>query len=235
MSERQEQRYLILVAFGFLGCGGLGCAVITPCGGATGATCVDGQFCKQLSGMCGGADALGICTPIPDACILIFAPVCGCDGQTYGSQCLADAAGVSMDHTGECTGSCCDLNAEPGVGGNRICTDGASCCSDGTWLCNFADGTSLCAASGETCTSQCGGIAGLPCDAGEYCKLETGQCCCDIMGECEAIPDACTTDVQLVCGCDGVTYSNSCAAASAGVSVDHQGACDGGGGSGGAG
>lgn len=75
---------------------------------------------------------------------------------------------------------------------------------------------------GETC----GGIAGIPCDAGEYCSIPPGHCCCDFQGVCQPIPDACPEYYDPVCGCDGVTYSNPCFAAAAAMSVDYFGPCE---------
>jgi len=72
----------------------------------------------------------------------------------------------------------------------------------------------------------CGGIAGIPCGDGEYCKHPDGSChIADGQGICEPKTEMCTKDYRPVCGCDGKTYGNACTVASAGVSVDHQGEC----------
>ena len=77
------------------------------CGGAAGATCGTREFCDLGKGSC-AAGSVGVCQIKPDVCDAIFAPVCGCDGRTYGNDCQRQGAGVALASKGEC--------GPPGVG-----------------------------------------------------------------------------------------------------------------------
>lgn len=63
------------------------------------------------------------------------------------------------------------------------------------------------------------------CAASQYCQRTTGACSSE--GECAPRPEVCPDVVSPVCGCNGVSYMNSCEAAAAGVSVAATGECGG--------
>jgi hypothetical protein len=92
--------------------------------------------------------------------------------------------------------------------------------------CCLAFGLQIGLASAES-AATCGGIAGTKCSApSEYCDVGVGKCQMpDAAGVCKSKPQMCTLDFTPVCGCDGVTYSNSCGAAAAGVSIDYLSEC----------
>lgn len=72
------------------------------CDGFAGFPCEEGEFCEHEPDTCNIADDLGICVPVPEACPLVFDPVCGCDGETYGNDCQRRAAQVQLAHMGPC-------------------------------------------------------------------------------------------------------------------------------------
>jgi hypothetical protein len=73
----------------------------------------------------------------------------------------------------------------------------------------------------------CGGIAGLRCDARQFCDFPPGECSsiADGTGFCKALPEVCAEIYAPVCGCDEKTYGNDCERQGAGVSKLHDGPC----------
>ena len=212
--------------------------------------CPRGTYCQTEEGSC---DAIGECADRPEVCPRIFDPVCGCDGQTYPNACEAAGAGVSVDHVGECDGGPagrCNDNGDCPRG--TFCeTEEGGCDDVGECVVRPEACVALfdpvCGCDGQTYSNACmaatvgvsvdyvgecadGPVEGEGCESnedcrrGSYCSKEQGAC--DGVGECVDRPQACTRELRPVCGCDGLTYSNACVAASQGATIDYVGECE---------
>lgn len=61
--------------------------------------CDANEYCAKEIGQCNQA---GECKTKPQTCTIIYSPVCGCDGETYGNSCQATLAGMTVSSAGAC-------------------------------------------------------------------------------------------------------------------------------------
>ena len=162
------------------------------------------RFCQKTVGDCQGE---GFCTapPLPEDSCDVYDPVCGCDGKTYNNKWCAYSYSVNVDYLGPCEG---DPPVTTSSTSSTILTSSTTSTSFTT---TSIDGEVICKANYE-------------CPMNYYCKKPNGDC--NTIGECAETPISCPYTYLPVCGCDNITYSNSCWAAAEGVNVSYDGECN---------
>ncbi len=139
-----------------------GAAGTTGSAGATGRAGSSGGA-GASGGTTGSAGAGGGCT-----CPLIYAPVCGSDGKTYGSACDAECANVTVAHTGECAGVTLKVEVPP----NKPFCDQVAACDVSPVHITILDG------NGEALTltrPSCTVLCGTACQSA-ICPLKNALC-----------------------------------------------------------
>lgn len=139
------------------------------CGGASKRLCPLAQYCKLPEGACttGNLNPEGTCASAPLTCndhtLPSVTQVCGCDGQTYRTECHAQKAGVSVLYRGACfskAAAAANEQANPKICGGkgllakRCSADAGEFCEYEVGVCGLYDAAGSCTAKPEVCSAD---------------------------------------------------------------------------------
>ena len=161
-------------------CGMMSAGVSLSAMGACDAGCSSDADCG--SGVCdvlgcGDAAMPGVCVKAAKYCNREWAPVCGCDGETYSNDCRRLKAGVGLDHEGACATPC-------GGFAGLTCEEDEVCYYD-AGTCEWADQMGMCEAPPEVCPKHIDPVCG--CDGETYrnlCMMKRAEVSMDHEGVC---------------------------------------------------
>jgi len=178
-----------------------GNASSSTCGGLLGLTCSKaGEYCDfPIATACGSGDQTGTCQPKAQLCLDNYDPVCGCDDKTYGNQCGAASAGVSVAKLGACApaGKTCGGQ----LGG--VCATGEFCDYTLGAMCGAADQTGTCSKLPGACDALFDPVCG--CDGKTY----SNDCSANMAGVAVAKAGACASGGAICGGIQGKTCANT--------------------------
>jgi hypothetical protein len=90
-------------------------------------SCGPGLFCEQDTKVCSMNGSTGVCHAVPQQCLSINSPVCGCDNKTYQNDCIRRQSGQSLAHTGACGPVTAGVGQACGDAIGIVCDKGLVC------------------------------------------------------------------------------------------------------------
>jgi hypothetical protein len=157
------------------------------CGGPSAVKCETGKYCDYAVGTCANPNPAGKCAAPPTTCQPFSTSlVCGCDGKTYPSACVAAQAQVGLFSSA----SGCPCGGPAGT----LCATDEYCDYGMIGKCQAPNAAGTCAPRPKTCS---GGTTVCGCDGVTYanaCDAAKGGTSVASNGACTAMPDAGTGD-----------------------------------------